>query len=177
MIISQKEGTMTSKKNNFTDIHVQMDNLIENHKSVTEVIERFMQIRDRKIKDIEDQCEEKVALLNKELLHIETQLRMLADQVPQKETKTQYKVDLLAGSIVIKKPKQKPKPIEVDKLIEWAKENAYNDYYKEEVVVKLQWNELKKDIQIVDGQPILVTTGEVLEGVSIEDKPEEVVIK
>ena len=168
---------MTTKKDNFTEIHVQMDNLVEDFKSITEQIESFMKIRDRKIQAVNEQYEEKVGPLNKELEYIKAQLRVLADQVPQKEAKTQSKVELLSGSVVIKKPKQEPKAIEIDKLIEWAKENDYNDYYKEEVLEKLQWKELKKDIQVIDGQPIFVNTGEILEGVTIEDKPEEVVIK
>ena len=168
---------MTTKKDDFTDIHVRMDNLVEDYKTITEEIEILMAIKDAKILSIEVECNQKVEKKKEIQNLIITELRTLADQVPQKEAKTQSKVELLSGSVVIKKPKQAPKAIEIDKLIEWAKENAYNNYYKEEVVEKLQWNELKKDIQVIDGKPIFVNTGEILEGVTIEDKPEEVVIK
>lgn len=168
---------MASKKDNFTEIHVQMDNLVEDFKSITEQIESFMQIRDRKIKAVNEQCEEKVAPLNKELEYIKAQLRVLADQVPQKEAKTKSKVELLSGSVVIKKPTQ-TLVADKDKLIEWAKENAMNDYIDEKVVQSFKWKELKADLDIVDGQVVNKITGEIMaEGVTIEDKPEEVVIK
>lgn len=168
---------MTSKKDNFTDIHVQMDNLVEDFKSITEQIESFMQIRDRKIQAVNEQYEEKAAPLNKELTYIKSQLRVLAEQVPQKETKTQCKVDLLAGSVVIKKPSQ-TLVADKDKLIEWAKGNAMNDYIDEKVVQSFKWKELKADLDIVDGKIVNKVTGEIMaEGVTIEDKPEEVVIK
>lgn len=168
---------MASKKDNFTEIHVQMDNLVEDFKSITEQIESFMQMRDRKIKAVNEQYEEKVAPLNKELEYIKAQLRVLADQVPQKEAKTQSKVELLSGSVVIKKPTQ-TLVADKDKLIEWAKENAMNDYIDENVVQSFKWKELKADLDIVDGQVVNKITGEIMaEGVTIEDKPEEVVIK
>ena len=168
---------MTTKKDNFTEIHVQMDDLVEDYKSLTGEIEKLMAIRDAKIEQAESVFNDKCIEIDKRQKRIVAELRVLAEQVPQKEAKTQSKVELLSGSVVIKKPKQVPNAIEIDKLIEWAKENAYNNYYKEEVIEKLQWNELKKDIQVIDGKPIFVNTGEILEGVTIEDKPEEVVIK
>lgn len=168
---------MASKKDNFTEIHVQMDNLVEDFKSITEQIESFMQIRDRKIQSVNEQYEEKVGPLNKELEYIKAQLRVLADQVPQKEAKTQSKVELLSGSVVIKKPTQ-TLVADKDKLIEWAKENAMNDYIDEKVVQSFKWKELKADLDIVDGKIVNKLTGEIMtEGVTIEDKPEEVVIK
>lgn len=168
---------MASKKDNFTEIHVQMDDLVEDYKSLTEEIEKLMAIRDAKIEQAESVFNDKCIEIDKRQKRIVAELRVLAEQVPQKEAKTQSKVELLSGSVVIKKPKQEPKAIEIDKLIEWAKENDYNDYYKEEVLEKLQWKELKKDIQVIDGKPIFVNTGEILEGITIENKPEEVVIK
>lgn len=168
---------MTTKKDNFTEIHVQMDDLVEDYKLLTEEIEKLMAIRDAKIEQAESVFNDKCIEIDKRQKRIVAELRVLAEQVPQKEAKTQSKVELLSGSVVIKKPKQEPKAIEIDKLIEWAKENDYNDYYKEEVLEKLQWKELKKDIQVIDGKPIFVNTGEILEGITIENKPEEVVIK
>lgn len=168
---------MTTKKDNFTEIHVQMDDLVEDFKSITEQIESFMQIRDRKIQSVNEQYEEKVGPLNKELEYIKAQLRVLADQVPQKEAKTQSKVELLSGSVVIKKPTQ-TLVADKDKLIEWAKENSMNDYIDEKVVQSFKWKELKADLDIVDGQVVNKITGEIMaEGITIENKPEEVVIK
>lgn len=168
---------MTSKKNEFTDIQVQMDNLIEDYKSISQEIEDFMLIKAAKIEAIEEQYESKVSPLKNNLAYITAQLRVLAEQVPQKETKTQCKVELLSGSVVIKKP-TKTLVADKDKLIEWATEHAQDQYIDEKVVKSFKWKELKSELDIIDGQIVNKLTGEVMtEGVAIENKPEEVVIK
>lgn len=168
---------MTTKKDNFTEIHVQMDDLVEDYKSLTEEIEKLMAIRDAKIEQAESVFNDKCIEIDKRQKRIVAELRVLAEQVPQKEAKTQSKVELLSGSVVIKKPTQ-TLVADKDKLIEWAKENSMNDYIDEKVVQSFKWKELKADLDIVDGQVVNKITGEIMaEGVTIEDKPEEVVIK
>ena len=168
---------MTTKKDNFTEIHVQMDDLVEDYKSLTEEIEKLMAIRDAKIEQAESVFNDKCIEIDKRQKRIVAELRVLAEQVPQKEAKTQSKVELLSGSVVIKKPTQ-TLVADKDKLIEWAKENAMNNYIDEKVVQSFKWKELKADLYIVDGQVVNKITGEIMaEGVTIEDKPEEVVIK
>ena len=168
---------MTTKKDNFTEIHVQMDDLVEDYKSLTEEIEKLMAIRDAKIEQAESVFNDKCIEIDKRQKRIVAELRVLAEQVPQKEAKTQSKVELLSGSVVIKKPTQ-TLVADKDKLIEWAKENAMNDYIDEKVVQSFKWKELKADLDIVDGQVVNKITGEIMaEGITIENKPEEVVIK
>lgn len=168
---------MTSKKNVLVDVQVQMDNLVENYKSITEEIESVMKIRNAKIEQIEGAYQEKKDKLENAQKRIVAELRVLAEQVPQKETKRQCKVELLSGSVVIKKPTQ-TLVADKEKLIEWAKKSAMLEYIDEKVVESFKWKELKSDLDIVDGQIVNRLTGEVMaEGVSIEDKPEEVVIK
>lgn len=168
---------MTTKKDNFTEIHVQMDDLVEDYKSLTEEIEKLMAIRDAKIEQAESVFNDKCIEIDKRQKRIVAELRVLAEQVPQKEAKTQSKVELLSGSVVIKKPTQ-TLVADKDKLIEWAKENSMNDYIDEKVVQSFKWKELKADLDIVDGQVVNKITGEIMaEGITIENKPEEVVIK
>ena len=176
MIISQKGVSMTIKKQ-YTDIHLHMDNLVEQYKTLTEEIESLMALKNEKIASIEIECDSKVNKKKEMQSLISAELRTLASQVPQKESKSQSKVELLSGNVVIKKP-TKTLVADKDKLIEWAKANAMNDYIDEKVVHTFKWKELKSDLDIVDGQVVNRLTGEIMNDcVGIEEKQEEVVIK
>lgn len=159
-----------------------MDDLIEDYKSLSEEIQTLKEIRTAKIEQVESVYEDKKDAIEKRQKHILTQLRVMADAVPQKETKTQYKVELLSGSIVIKKP-QKTLVADKSKLIEWAKENCMHEYLDEKIVESFKWQEMKSDLAIVDemGENTIINqqTGEILniDGLTVEIKPEEVVIK
>lgn len=168
---------MSNKKNEYTDIQVQMDNLIEDYKTLSQEIEDLVAIKDAKIEKIEHDCRCRVEIKEDAQNYIVAQLKVLAEQVPQKETKTQSKVALLSGDLIIKKPKQ---TLVADKeaLIEWAKEHEMDEYIDEKVVQSFKWKEYKGNLDIVDGQVVDRNTGEVITtGVSIEHKAEEVVIK
>lgn len=165
---------MTTK---FTDIQVQMDNLVEDYKSITEEIESYMEMKTAKIEVIEEQYKSKVEPLKNNLKYIEEQLKVLAEQVPQKETKTQYKVELLSGSVVIKKPTQ-TLVADKEKLIEWAKGAAMIEYIDEKTVKSFKWEEFKGDVEIIDGKPVNKYTGEVMtDCIVVEEVPAKVVIK
>lgn len=168
---------MTSKKNEFTDIQVRMDDLVEDYKSLTEEIESLMAIRDAKIEQVESVFNDKCIEIDKRQKKIIAELRVLAEQVPQKETKTQCKVELLSGSVVIKKPTQ-TLVADKEKLIEWAKGAAMLEYIDEKVVESFKWKEFKGDVEIIDGKPVNKYTGEVMTNcIVVEDVPEKVVIK
>lgn len=165
---------MTTK---FTDIQVQMDNLVEDYKSITEEIENMMAIKNAKIEQIENTYRMKADKLETTQNMIIAELRVLAEQVPQKETKTQCKVELLSGSVVIKKPTQ-TLVADKEKLIEWAKGAAMLEYIDEKVVESFKWKEFKGDVEIIDGKPVNKYTGEVMtDCIVVEDVPEKVVIK
>lgn len=169
---------MTGKKDQFTEIHVQMDNLVEEHKTLTEELESFMSMAKAKKEQIDATVEIKKEKTINMQKHIEAQLRVLAEQVPQKDSKTQSKVQLLSGNVIIKKPTQ-TLVADKDKLIEWATEQSRLEYIDEKTVRSFKWKELKGDLDIVDGKVINLVTGELFEidGITIEEKGEEVVIK
>lgn len=84
---------------------------------------------------------------------------------PAKRAKTQVSLDLPAGKLVRKLPRQEY--IRDNELL--AEILAGTDYVDTKPV--LRWAELKKDIDIVNGAVVLKTTGEVLEGIAVEEKP------
>lgn len=84
--------------------------------------------------------------------------------VKHKKTKTQETYQLLSGKLVMKTPQIMPKQNE-KKLVEWCKKNA-PEYIK--TTYKVDWNNLKKNISIVDDGVVLNDTGEVVDGVSVE---------
>lgn len=167
---------MTSKKDQFTDIQVRMDNLVEDYKSLSDEIAGLIALKDAKVEKIIADCDWKVDRRKETQDLIVAELRTLAEMVPQKETKTQSKVALLSGDVIIKKPKQ-TLVADKDKLIEWATEQARLDLVDEKTVRSFKWAEYKKDIDIIDGHVIDTVTGEIVEGVTIEEEPEKVVIK
>lgn len=168
---------MTSKKEGLVDVQVRMDNLVEDHKSITEEIESMMAIKNAKIEQIEANFSAKKDKLETMQNMIMAELRVLAEQVPQKETKTRYKVDLLSGSIVIKKPTQ-TLVADKEKLIEWAKKAAMLEYIDEKVIESFKWKDFKGDVEIIDGKPVNKYTGEVMtDCIVVEEVPEKVVIK
>lgn len=65
---------------------------------------------------------------------------------------------------------QQPEFIRDDeKLLQWLKQNGMNKFVK--VIEKPEWGELKKKTQVVGDKVVLVDTGEVIEGVTAEQRP------
>lgn len=93
-------------------------------------------------------------------------LRDYADQVPMKETKTQRSYPIPGGKLVWRKAHQVYN--HDDKLIlEELKAHGRDDMIKRSVVERVDWMSLKKEIQ---------ETGEVIEGVTIEEVPDEFMV-
>ena len=94
-------------------------------------------------------------------------LREYADMVPMKETKTQYSYPIPGGKIVRKKAHVVMN--HDDKVIlEALKRDGRDEYIKTVVTEKLDWAGLKKEIN---------ETGEMVDGVTMEEVPEETVIQ
>lgn len=163
-----------------TDIHVAMDNLVENYKMLTEERETLEGIKNAKIEKINLDFTTKENSLSEKQAYILAELRVLAEQVPQKHTKTQSKVSLLSGDVVIKKP-QKKLTADKDKLTTWLQDNAYTNYVIEKTTVTADWKEFKSRLKLDEetGAILDASTGEILDitGVTVEEVAEQVVIK
>lgn len=95
--------------------------------------------------------------------------------VPAKETKTQKSYKLLSGSLVLKCGGYEYKRDEAG-LCAWLEKSGYGDFVK--VEKKSQWGQLKPGLCVnEDGSVAIGETGEIVEGVSAERKPDEFNVK
>lgn len=91
------------------------------------------------------------------------------DTVQHRHTKTTEKYDLLSGTLTRKKATKKISIDDESKLIDWLESSGHNEL----VSKKPKWGEVKKLLQYDEQGNIVVSdSGEVAEGVKLEDKPE-----
>ena len=89
--------------------------------------------------------------------------------VPHRATKTTEKYRLLSGTLTMKLGKPTPKADDA-KLVEWLKENGHGDLVK--VEEKAAWGELKKLLSFTGSMACIEATGEIVEGVTVEQSPD-----
>ena len=92
-------------------------------------------------------------------------LREYADIVPMKETKTQYSYPIPGGKMIRKKAHMVYRHDD-ETVLEALKKSGRGEYIK--TVEKLDWAGLKKEIS---------ETGEMIDGVTMEEAPEEFVVQ
>ena len=116
----------------------------------------------RKVEAAEKRCENGTAFLTSKLAeYFET--------VEHKKTKTTHSYRLLSGRLVKKIGGTSLKQDDA-LLLEYLKASGQTDLIKTEESPR--WGEFKKRLAAVDGQVIDTTTGEIVEGVMIEEKPD-----
>jgi len=65
---------------------------------------------------------------------------------------------------------QQPEYIRDDeKLLSWLKQNGMNEFVK--IIEKPEWGQLKKKVQIAGKMVVFKDTGEVIEGVTAQERP------
>lgn len=89
--------------------------------------------------------------------------------VPHKVTKTKRSYRLLSGSLTLKLGQPTMKPDD-EKLVPYLKAAGLTDLIKTEE--KAKWGEYKKQLQIVGASAVDKNTGEIVEGVTVETKPD-----
>ena len=92
---------------------------------------------------------------------------------PAKETKTQRKLSLPSGDIIVKLSK-KDYSYDDANLLKWLKSNA-TDYVENKP--KAKWGEFKKDLNIVGDMVVRKSTGETVECIKLIDIPESCEVK
>ena len=117
-------------------------------------IERLQQ----QIKDMSDKCNQRTGFL---LIKLDEYL----ESVPAKETKTQKSLELPAGKLVRKLPIM-DYVRDDKKLIESLKDTGFV-----EMKPNLKWADLKKDLVVNDGIIMCGSTGEILDGITVEERP------
>ena len=125
---------------------------------VCEIIERERKIR--------EQCDSETAFLRGKLAEYFA-------TVPHKSTKTTESYKLLTGTLKIKKGGAVMKPDE-ERLTEYLFQH-FPEYVK--VVQKPAWGEYKKRLTITDAGVVDTATGEVVDCIAIEQKPDEFIVE
>lgn len=157
---------------------VNMDNLVEDIRGIDIECVELEALFKAQVEQIKTRFEEKQYLLKKKKEGLQRELRFLFEQVPQSETKTQRKVKLLNGDVVIKKAKEEFVK-DTDKLVEWAKANNREDLVNRKEVLSFKWADFKKRLVPTEYGIIDADTGETLhiEGLTTVIKEEELEIK
>ena len=91
------------------------------------------------------------------------------ETVPHKMTKTKHSYRLLSGTLV-KKIGGSTMKQDDDTLLAYLKASGNEDMIQN--TEKPKWGEFKKRLEIVGGQIVDKTTGELVEGVQIIEKPD-----
>ena len=160
-------------------IKAQMDAKVEEIHQVEKEQAELQALLDARINEIKLSFEGKFNALSSRKDFLMTEVRTLFSQVTAKETKTQAKVTLLSGDVVVKKATVK---IDYDKkvLLENAEATGLMEYVKTKEVKDFDWTGLKAKLEIQeDGSIVNTETGEVveIEGLSVLPVAESMVIK
>ena len=160
-------------------IQSQMDEKVYEIRMLDKQEAELNALLEARIEQIEASHKEKIERISLRRNELTAQLRVLFEQVPSKQGKTQDKVTLLSGDVVVKKPFL-DFDHKKDILLKNAETNGLSDFVKTKEVKDFDWAGLKKVLRIQeDGSIIHIETGEVLdiEGLAVVTKPEQLVIK
>lgn len=119
-----------------------------------------------KIQWIQKGMEESDKRCENETAYLLSALGQYIETVPAKKTKTQKVFILPDGKLKKKFPSTVFKADE-EKLLKYLE--GEEEYIK--VTKKPEWGEFKKLLQLVDGKVVRTDTGEIVEGVLLEEKP------
>lgn len=153
------------------------DGMIEQLKENEKDMEKFKAVAKERIDEIKALLEDKLSKLEVSNEGIRFSLLQIANMATTKETKTQRKLELLNGDVIIKKATKKFK--NDNKVILEAVKEKRADLVKEKKTYTLDWKAFKDELEIVDNLIINTRTGEVVEvaGLEIEEVAERVEVK
>ena len=160
------------------EVKVEMDNLVEDIMELDAKIVELEAMFKMQVERLKDKFEEKQFYFKAQKEEKERYLRELFEQVPQSETKTQRKVQLINGDVVVKKAKVDFEK-DTNKLLEWAQANSREDLINKKEILSFKWADFKKNLMITDEGIIDGETGELIEidGLGVVTKAEELEIK
>ncbi len=106
--------------------------------------------------------------------YLTSKLAEYFNTVPHKKTKTTESYRLLSGTLKMKLGGVAMKQDD-EKLLEYLKASGNADMIKTTEAPK--WGEYKKRLEIVGGQVVDGTTGEIVEGVEVIEKPDNFTVE
>ena len=160
------------------ELKVEMDQLVEKIKELDMAMAELNELYKSRIELLKEQFEEREYSLQQKKEQHQGHLRALFEQVPQDETKTQKKVKLLSGDVVVKKSKLDIEK-DSDELLKWAQENNREELINRKEVLSFKWADFKKNLLTTQNGIVAVDTGEVLDipGLEVIKTEEKMEIK
>ncbi|WP_427340953.1 host-nuclease inhibitor Gam family protein [Caloranaerobacter sp. DY30410] len=137
--------------------------------------ERFRMVAQAKIEQIQARLQAEEEKMNREVAFFESKLREYFESLEKvKETKTQKSYKLPSG--ILKLKKSKPKFIRDDeKLVKWLEANKLDNLIK--IKKSPDWANLKKNVEVVGDKVVNKETGEIVEGVRVEEVAPEFIVE
>lgn len=130
-------------------------------------LERLTDWYERQIKAAQEHRDSRVA-------YFTWLLQEYFSTVPAKETKTMSKYSLPSGELVMTKAKEDFRAADKEKLLSWC---ITNDPELIKVESSPKWAEIKKRLAVIEGHIVDQETGLFVDGVELEEKPEEFKVK
>ncbi|ABN53666.1 MAG TPA: hypothetical protein DEF39_11450 [Hungateiclostridium thermocellum] len=136
-------------------------------KALKQEIEENKRIADAEIQRIQSWLKEVTEPLERsiqffESLLIEYHMNIYAEDPSKKTIKLPY------GTL--KARAQQPEFCRDDeKLVNWLKQNGMTEFVK--VIEKPEWNELKKKVKVIGNSVVYEETGEVIDGITVQERP------
>ena len=146
---------------------------IEKIRAAREERDRLIGLAELKIAELEDRKQRLRDRCDMETGWLQGKLAEYFDIVPHKATKTTESYKLLTGTLKVKKGGAVMKPDE-ERLTEYLFQN-FPEYVK--VVQKPAWGEYKKRLTVTDAGVVDTETGEVVDCVTVEQKPDEFIVE
>jgi len=129
--------------------------------------QRYINVCETWIAEYQQKAQKAQERFETKTLYLKQQLQFYFESVPHKATKTQETYKLPSGTLKLKYGT--PEFIRDEKnLVKWLKANGYEDKVK--VEEKADWAEFKKGVIVQSGK-VLTADGEVVEGVTANERP------
>lgn len=132
-------------------------------------LDRITSLADSQIEKIQQRVEAAQRRYENGTRFLTGKLAEYFETVPHKTTKTKHSYRLLSGTLV-KKIGGRTMKQDDDALLAYLKASDNEDMIQ--TTEKPKWGEFKKRLEIVGGQIVDKTTGELVEGVQIIEKPD-----
>lgn len=160
------------------EARLRMENLLVRRNEKIKEKEEFNALCDAQDAERAQKRSEKNMSLDAEIAYIDGQIRGYHSLAEPKETTTFSKVELISGTVKVKKPKGDYDK-DLDKLLGWARTKGREDLIERKETYRFKWAEFKTTLSIQADSVIDKETGEVLliDGLGVIEKPEELVIE
>lgn len=127
----------------------------------------FIQAAEQRIESLKAKIDEAKSKCDSKTSFLLIKLNDYLDTAPAKITKTQMSLELPNGKLIRKLPKIDYQKNESE-LLKYVV-NLAPEYLK--IEQKVNWAEMKKDLQVVDGMVMRKSTGEIIDCISTIEKP------